>query len=117
VSASPIQPQARAKLIQKALTTLFEADDVVGIWARFPDGHEPTKAGYFHGVRRKQLIREAIRLNNAGAAVCVSLNRLDPGLLARSPNCIRQAVPTITDRDVIGRRWVLLDFDTVRTGR
>jgi hypothetical protein len=108
-------PQPDATLIAAALNALFESDDVIELRALFSKQRRRTDVGYLDGKHREQLVQEALRLNNAGAAVYVTLNRLDPQLLARCANRVQQGAQTsATDADVTRRRWLLLDFDPVR---
>lgn len=104
--------------IAKALAALFAPDDVIELRA-FHKGRKRTDAGYFDGEHRDKLADEANRLSAAGAAVYVTLNRLDPQLLSRYANRIEAfaqatATATATDANVTRRRWLLLDFDPVR---
>jgi hypothetical protein len=60
-------------------------------------------------------VNEAARLNAAGAAVYVTLNPINPQLLARFCNRVEgYAKATATDKDVVRRCWLLIDFDPVR---
>ncbi|MBC7945913.1 MAG: hypothetical protein H7X91_11770 [Burkholderiales bacterium] len=108
-------PQADAALIWQALDALFEPDDVIELRALHTRGRKRTDAGYFDGDHRDALVREAARLNKAGAAVYVTMNRIDPHLLARCANRVQENVTaTATDANVTLRRWLLLDFDPAR---
>jgi hypothetical protein len=54
-------------------------------------------------------------LNAAGAAIYVTLNRIDPQLLGRYSNRLQDsASATVTDANVIRRTGLLIDFDAVR---
>ncbi|HEX2242245.1 MAG TPA: AAA family ATPase, partial [Gammaproteobacteria bacterium] len=100
----------KAEII-KALDALFDPADVIELRA-FHKGRKRTDAGYFDTEHRDKLVAEAVRLSNAGAAVYVTLNRLDPQLLGHYANRIEQfAQATTTDANVTRRRWLLLDFD------
>lgn len=108
-SPQPIQAE-----IERAINLLFDGDEVVEVRA-FHKGKKRTDAGYFDGQHRNDLVQEAIRLNTAGAAVYVTLNRLDPQLLGRYANRIESfANTTASDTNVIRRRWLLVDLDPVR---
>ena len=108
-SPQPIQAE-----IERAISLLFDGDEVVEVRA-FHKGKKRTDAGYFDGQHRNDLVQEAIRLNTAGAAVYVTLNRLDPQLLGRYANRIESfASTTASDTNVIRRRWLLVDLDPVR---
>ena len=97
-SPQPIQAE-----IERAINLLFDGDEVVEVRA-FHKGKKRTDAGYFDGQHRNDLVQEAIRLNTAGAAVYVTLNRLDPQLLGRYANRIESfANTTASDTNVIRR--------------
>lgn len=97
-----------------ALQVMFEPDDVVELRA-LHKGKKRTDAGYFDGDHRQDLVDAAAKLNAAGAAVYVTLNSIDPRLLGRHCNRVQDyATATATDADVIGRRWLLVDFDPKR---
>nr|VFJ48118.1 MAG: hypothetical protein BECKFM1743A_GA0114220_1005514 [Candidatus Kentron sp. FM]VFJ48788.1 MAG: hypothetical protein BECKFM1743C_GA0114222_1006314 [Candidatus Kentron sp. FM] len=107
-------PQPDRAAILDALAALFHQEDVIELRA-FPKGKKRTEAGYFDGGHRDQLADAAIRLNKQGASVYVTLNRIDPQLLRRYNNRIEGfAGATVTDSNVIRRRWLLIDFDPVR---
>lgn len=107
-------PFADKDTILVALAALFEADDVVELRA-FHKGRKRTDAGYFDGAHWEDLAEHAAKLNAQGAAVYVTLNRLDPQLHARYHNRIKSfAATTATDANVARRRWLLLDFDPKR---
>lgn len=100
--------------IAQALTTLFESEDVIELRA-FHKRRKRTDAGYFDAEHRDKLVDEARRLSAAGAAVYVTLNRIDPQLLSRYANRIQEhAASTATDANITRRRWLLLDFDPIR---
>jgi hypothetical protein len=62
------------------------------------------------------LARKAGELDGQGRAVCVTLNEVNPALLARATNRVRKVYkePTTSDTDILRRRWLPLDFDPVR---
>jgi hypothetical protein len=100
--------------ILSALDAMFAPEDVIELRA-FPKGKKGVSAGYFDGAHKGALAEEAVRLNSAGAAVYVTLNKIDPQLLARCYNRVGDyAKATVTDKDVGRRRWLLIDFDPVR---
>lgn len=108
------KPKPDHGAIMAALSDLFEPDDVIELRA-FHKGRKRTDAGYFDGKHREALADAAAKLNATGAAVYVTLNRLDPQLLGRYCNRVENfASATATDANVIRRRWLLLDFDPNR---
>jgi hypothetical protein len=70
-------------------------------------------SGYFDD--HEALIEEAVELDRKKWAVYVTLNEIEPALLARAQNRIVEAPKaTTSDNDVLRRRWLPLDFDPVR---
>lgn len=106
---TPVKPAILA-----ALAAMFEPNDVIELRS-FARGKKRTDAGYFDGAHRDALADAAMRLNSQGAAIYVTLNRIDPQLLARYCNRVESwAADTATDANVIRRRWLLIDLDPVR---
>lgn len=96
--------------IRQTLNVLFEPRSVVELRAF---RGRLIKSGYF--VDHDVLAEEAAELDRQGWQVYVSLNEINPALLVRAPNKIRdRPEATTTDRDVTRRRYLLLDFDPVR---
>ena len=112
---TPFQtPQPNRTAILEALSVLFNPTDVIELRA-FPKGRKRTDAGYFDGEHWESLTDEAVRLNAQGAAVYVTLNQIDPQLMGRYCNRVENfAMSTVTDANVIRRRWMLIDLDPVR---
>jgi len=111
-SLPPPEPDRVA--ILGALEALFEPTDVIELRA-FHKGKKRTDAGYFDFEHREALADAAIRLNAQGAAVYVTLNRIDPQLMGRYCNRVENyATATVTDANVTRRRWLLIDLDPVR---
>ena len=108
------EPQPDRTAILEALAVLFDPADVIELRA-LSKVKKCTDAGYFDGEHRELLADEAVRLNAQGAAVYVTLNRIDPQLMGRYSNRVENyAKDTVTDTNVIQRRWLLIDFDPVR---
>ncbi len=97
--------------IIRALEVLFEPDAVVEL--RAFKGRE-TVSGYFDD--HTTLASETLMLENQVYSVYVTLNEVDPALLARASNRARKVYkdPTTSDGDIVRRRWLPLDFDPVR---
>ncbi len=96
--------------IRRTLDVFFDPNQVVELRA-FKG--RITASGYFddHDV----LAREAHKLDVAGYQAYVTLNEVDPALLARAANrIIEYPKATTSDRDVVRLRWLPLDFDPVR---
>jgi hypothetical protein len=58
---------------------------------------------------------ENIASRNGDSGIYVTLNTVDPALLARAANRLKSRASTTTsDKDIVGRRWLPLDLDPVR---
>jgi hypothetical protein len=72
-----------------------------------------TASGYFDDPDK--MTREVARLEKKGYQVYMTLNEVDPALLARAANRVKdRPKATTTDSDIERRRWLLLDFDPKR---
>ena len=61
------------------------------------------------------MAQSAVSLSGEGAGVYATLNPLNPDLLARAANRVKEyAKETTADRDIVNRRWLPIDFDPVR---
>ena len=101
--------------IRRALGVLFDPNDVIELRAIFQKGRKRVDAGYFDGENRGALVEAACTLNRDGAAVYVTLNRINPQLLSRYANRVQRDAPATTaDANVTRRRWLLIDLDPVR---
>lgn len=109
-----LTPKADKAAMLKALTYLHEPGDVVELRA-FHKGKKQTDAGYFDAQHWEAMAAHAERLNNPGASIYITLNRIDPQLLSRYHNRIEKyASATATDSHVKRRRWFLVDADPRR---
>lgn len=112
--ASTIAPSPDKAAILATFAVLFDPGDVIELRA-FPKGRKRTDAGYFDVDHWDALANHAARLSASGAAVYITLNPVDPQLLSRYSNRIEAfATSTTTDKQVIRRRWLLIDLDPVR---
>jgi hypothetical protein len=108
---------ADPKEIQRTLRALVEPGAVVELRAlEVPDGRRTaTSSGYF--VDLEACAREAAEISDAGArGVYITLNPVDPALLARSANrarFVKQGDGT-SDREILRRRWLPIDCDPER---
>jgi AAA domain len=97
--------------IARAVALLVEPRGVVEL--RAPGSHRGTLSGYFDDPGA--LVDAAASLNGGAPAVYVTLNPVNPALLARAQNRVEPyAKHTTNDGDVTARRWLLLDFDPIR---
>ena len=103
--------------IKKALSLLFSPDAVVEVRAI---GDFSVHSGYFDD--HNLLVEKAgvVDMFNDVSGVYVTLNEVNPDLLARRANRIRMKLSnresTTSDSDIIRRRWLPVDLDPVRPG-
>jgi hypothetical protein len=96
--------------MQRAVEVLSEPGGVAELRAL---KNATSAAGYFDDF--SALSREAAKLDEQGFAVYVTANPVVPALLARSANKVKRPLKeTTADRDVLRRRWLLVDLDPVR---
>jgi hypothetical protein len=99
------------------LRVFIEEDQVVELRALEVgkgNGFKCNWAGFYRGKVLEQMAAEALELTGDAAGVYFTLNPLDQNLLARCCNRVEQAKETSADRDVLKRRWVLIEADPVR---
>ena len=102
------------------LRTLVPAGSVVELRAlNVPQtyGRPKTAFGYFDSLHLDVMATEAVQLSNSGATgVYWTLNPVDPDLLARAANRVRDAGKgdTTCDINITSRRWLLIDADPTR---
>ena len=78
-------------------------------------GKKRTDAGYFDAAHWPDLAEAAVKLSRSHAAVYTTLNPVDPQLLNRCCNRIEAfAKATCTDKQIVSRRWFLIDLDPAR---
>jgi hypothetical protein len=100
--------------IRRAIEVVQPPDGVVELRA-LHKGRKRTDVGYYDGEHREQLIDAAMRLNAEGAAVYITLNLLDPQLIARYGNRVQDfAQASATDANIERRLWLLIDIDPQR---
>lgn len=83
----------------------------------FPRGQQfpATMSGYFDD--HDALAENAEKYSASAQGVYITLNPVNPALLARSANKLRVAEkgsPLTSDADVIWRRWLPIDLDPIR---
>ena len=107
------------KEIIRALNLWFSPGDVFEV--RVLDAvtadyrREHVESGYFDSAHINS-VPEALKRLLSYRGVYVTVNPVNPDLLARAVNRIRPAgkSPTTADSDVLARRWLLIDCDAVR---
>jgi hypothetical protein len=74
---------------------------------------EGTISGYFDNL--ESALKAIAGLNGSGPGVYVTLNQVQPALLARAANRLKpRATVTTSDKDITARRRLLVDCDPVR---
>lgn len=109
-------------IIRTFLESLFKHGDMFEVRAPGcrdrPDAkYTYTCSGYFSFDAIEKAADEIAALDRAAIApgIYVTLNPVSPSLLARSANRIRpRARETTQDKDVLRRRWLLVDIDPIR---
>lgn len=99
------------------LRALFRPGDVFEVcW--FPKGSKTPKSGWFDYEHIEQ-VPDAVRLisgDSAGVYVCI--NPVNPDLIYRKSNSLPRKYDSSgsrsSDNDVVGRRWLMIDFDPKR---
>lgn len=108
--------------IEAALRLLFRDDDVFEIRAlncadRIGSTFTSTISGYYQFAHLDRAAADIAALDAKGTAsvIYVTLNPVSPALLARAVNRLKtKAKETTSDKDVVRRRWILIDCDPVR---
>jgi hypothetical protein len=105
--------------IQRAIALLSAPGQVVELRAldvSTPDYRRPhTRAGYFNDPHK--LAAEAAQVAAHAGGVYLTLNPVEPALLARAANRLKvigERDPLTSDRNILFRARVLFDFDPVR---
>lgn len=94
-----------------ALNLLLEPNSVAEL--RVLNSKRGTISGYFDNFNK--LADDASLLSGSAPGIYVTLNPVNPDLLARASNRTRwYAKNTTSDADILRRRWLPIDFDPVR---
>ncbi len=111
--------QLNAETITTALKTLFEPSDVFEVRvldAVLPNSNwQHVESGYFD-YDHIDVVPNALANFKSYAGMYVTLNPVNPDLLARAANRLKPAKrgDTTSDGDILRRRWMLVDVDPVR---
>ncbi|WP_067051944.1 hypothetical protein [Methanofollis ethanolicus] len=101
-------------MIPRALAALFPGG-VVEVRAL---GDYATHSGYFDDFARLAAAAEALDADPEVRGIYVTLNEVDPALLARRANRVKMRLSrsdaTTADADIVRRRWLPIDLDPVR---
>jgi hypothetical protein len=102
------------RAISRTLALFYEPGDVIEL--RAPNaGRAGTISGYYDDL--EALARDALRLDGGRnlPGIYVTANPVRQNLLPRAVNrAIQRAKHTTSDADIIERRWLLIDLDSVR---
>jgi hypothetical protein len=99
--------------IERAIALLFKSGDVIEV--RIPKTRAGVVAGYFDDLSK---MTEAIcqaDLKYRPAGIYYVLNEINPALLGRAYNRLKEhAEYTTADNNILRRRWLPVDLDPVR---
>src|SRR5262245_4611185 len=117
--ASQKQSIAAEQLAAVWSAALFAPDQIVELRAIGVSdgvGRPFVSAGYFDPDSRVKMASAALRLTEKAHGVYATLNPIDTALLARRCNRVAKAESgdLTKDKDVLRRRWLLIDADPVR---
>ena len=85
---------------------------ILGIPGR---GRPHNASGYFTDYRKAASQIVGFDLNRNPTGIYFTFNAVNPALLARSPDCVTEYLSDTTcDRDIIRRKWLLIDIDPDR---
>jgi hypothetical protein len=100
--------------ILKALNLVHRTGDVVELRI-LNTGKTGTVSGYFDDFN--ELAGRALNWSGKAPAIYVTLNPVNPALLARASNkVVGNAKTTTSDQDIVRRVWFPVDLDPVRPG-
>lgn len=116
---APLSPQQRIEQIVDWMTLFVSPGQVVelralGVQHRYGGPH--TESGFFDYEHLLDFAKAAYRLSPFAKGVYFTLNPLNNDLLARRANRVDYAKEgeLAKDRDVLERRWLLIDVDPER---
>lgn len=108
--------------VRRFLQLLYQPGDTFEV--RAPDCRERrdaryafTCSGYFTTEAIDVAVAAIVELDRSAVApgIYVTLNPVAPALLARAANRIKpRARETTQDKDILRRRWLLIDVDPIR---
>jgi P4 family phage/plasmid primase-like protien len=77
-------------------------------------GKPHIEAGFFDHDHLQDMAAAALKLESVAKGVYFTLNPLKPAILARRRNRVDYAEDQAGDKDVLARKWLLVDADPVR---
>jgi hypothetical protein len=103
---------AEVESVSKFLGILWRPNDVGEVRIPRHNGRNATACGYFGDP---EILVRAVDRWDGRASIYVSLNPVDPALLARANGRIDEyATRTTGDAEIVCRRWLFIDIDPVR---
>jgi hypothetical protein len=113
-SANSSDPPAMDQ--ERMLRLLYRDGDVVEL--RILNAGKPgiTLNGFFEYGHLRKALRAVNEWDGRASGIYVALNPVDPRLLARCANRLQitQKEQGASDKDILVRRWMLVDFDPIR---
>ena len=107
----PTPPRCDIAELRRAINLLMDPGQVTEL--RVLNTRQSTVSGYFDDFEK--LAQAAALWSGKAPGVYLTLNPVNPDLLARAVNRIKEYTHvTTSDTDIIGRRWLLVDFDAKR---
>ena len=98
---------------ERALDLLFEPGDVVEV--RIPKTRSGVVAGYFDDFSKMATTVMQADARYQAPGIYYVLNKIDPALLGRAYNRLKErAEQTTADNNILRRRWLPIDLDPVR---
>ncbi|MFH1472454.1 MAG: hypothetical protein ABIF85_06140 [Nanoarchaeota archaeon] len=98
--------------IKKTLDYLFEKGDVVELRILGAE-HQGVVSGYFNDF--DALAKSADKYSTHAEGIYITINPVNPALLARACNRVKSFAKNLTtEKDIIRRRWIPIDIDAIR---
>jgi len=106
-------PGADRAEIERGISILFDTGDVVEV--RIPKTRAGTVAGYFDDHKKLATAIQQADGNYQASGIYYVLNPIEPALLGRAYNRLKErAEYTTADNNILRRRWLPIDLDPVR---
>ncbi len=106
-------PKADRVEVERAISLLFRPGDVVEV--RIPKTRVGVVAGYFDSFSSMAVAIGQADAKYTAGGVYYTLNALNPALLGRAYNRLKEhADYTTADNNILGRRWLPIDLDPCR---
>jgi hypothetical protein len=107
---------ARLAQVYRLLIAPGQVVELRALDVRRNGGRPHTEAGFFDSDHLADMAQSALQVSRCAKGVYFTLNPLHPDLLARRCNRIDWANEgeLAKDKDVLARRWLLVDADPVR---